>query len=141
MRLLGIDYGTKRIGLAVTDPLGITVRPVSVLHRKSLQSDIAEIKNMIIEKGVTTIVLGLPQNMDGTPGILSGQVREFADILVKETNIPVEFCNEGLTSHEAGDFLVNTAGVSHRKVKAVKDKIAACIILQTYLEKINQKQP
>jgi putative Holliday junction resolvase len=139
MRLLGIDYGTKRIGLAMTDPLGIMVQPVSIIHRKSLASDIAEIKNLIIEKEVQKIVLGMPTNMDGTPGILSAQVREFADILTKETNIPVDFCNEGLTSHEAGDFLINKAGISHKKIKAVKDKIAACIILQSYLEKLNRK--
>ena len=140
MRLLGIDYGTKRIGLAITDPLEITVQPVSVLHRKSLASDLLQIKNLIIEKEVSKIVLGMPQNMDGTPGSLSAQVREFADILVKETNIPVEFVNEGLTSHEAGDFLINKAGVGHKKVKAIKDKIAACIILQTYLERPNTKK-
>ncbi|MCB4792845.1 MAG: Holliday junction resolvase RuvX [Elusimicrobia bacterium] len=140
MRLLGIDYGTKRIGLALSDPLGITVQPLLVISRKSLKDDIEKIKDIVLNKEVDKIILGLPMNMNDTPGILCKEIKDFANRLSQEIKIAVEFCDERLTSHEADNILINEAKLSNDKRKQIKDKIAACIILQTYLDRRNQKQ-
>ncbi|MBN1621089.1 MAG: Holliday junction resolvase RuvX [Endomicrobiales bacterium] len=133
-RILAIDYGKKRIGLALSDPLGITANPLSVLHRKSLSEDIKKIKSIIEEKEVGKVVLGLPLNMDGTPGILTEEIKSFAKKIEKEVNIDVEFHDERLTTHEAENLLIEEANMSREKRKKIKDKIAACLILKSYLE-------
>ena len=138
-RLLGVDYGTKRIGLALSDPLGITVQPVVTIHRKSLKTDLEQIKIIVLEKEVEKIIFGLPMNMNDTPGILTEQVKDFAERLSGETKIPVEFCDERLTSRAADDLLIYKGRLSNKKRKEVKDKIAACIILRTYLDKLDLK--
>lgn len=136
-RLLGVDYGTKRIGLALSDPLGITVQPLLTIHRKTLKTDIEQIKNIVLEKEVEKMIFGLPVNMNDTPGTLTEQVKDFAAKLSEETKIPVDFCDERLTSHAADDFLIYKGNLSNKKRKEVKDKIAACIILRTYLDRLN----
>jgi putative Holliday junction resolvase len=135
MRLIGIDYGTKRIGIAVSDALGITVTPLTVIKRKTEAQDIEEIRKIVLEKEAERIVIGLPLNMNGTPGILTGEIEAFAAKLKVATGVEIDYCDERLTSHEAEGFLIHKANMSREKRKEVKDKIAAYLILQTYLEK------
>ena len=138
MRIIGIDYGRKRIGLAVSDALGILVTPLSVITRKTEAQDLAEIKKIAEDKEAEKIVMGMPLNMDGTPGLLTDEINRFADKIRELLKLPVEFCDERLTTYEAEKFLIDQADMSREKRKGVKDKIAACLILQTYLEKNKQ---
>jgi putative holliday junction resolvase len=134
-RLLGIDFGKKRIGIAVSDALGITVNPVSTIYRKSFKDDIAEIKKIISEKEADKIVIGMPYNADGTPGFLSEEINKFAEELKKETSLNVEFVNEELTSHDADNILIANSNMTREKRKEKKDQIAACLILRNYMER------
>ncbi|MFH1368694.1 MAG: Holliday junction resolvase RuvX [Elusimicrobiota bacterium] len=133
-RILGIDYGTKRIGIAVTDALGITVQPLTVMERKSAAEDIRRINEIISEKQVGTIVVGMPSNMNGTPGRLSDEIKWYAGKLKEGTGLPVEFVEERLTTFSAERMLTEEADMPRSKRKKVRDKIAAVFILQNYMD-------
>ncbi len=133
-RILAIDYGKKRIGLAISDPLGITAQSLPTLSLKRSTDILSEIKNLVKEKDVTTIVLGLPRNMDGTLGEGARKVEEFGKRLSQEIDIQVEFWDERLSSIESR----RTLREQKRKIKQKKelvDSISASLILQGYLEK------
>ena len=137
-RFLGIDYGTKRIGLATSDAQGIAVQPVTVLNRTKLVNDIEQIAAVCVEREVSRIVVGMPYNMNGSPGRLAGEVQRFADEVGKKTQLPVVFYDERLTSHAAEEYLIQDRKMSPEKRKKMKDKIAACIILSSYLASLRQ---
>lgn len=133
MRILAIDYGTKRIGMAVCDPLGLTAQPLHTFERKSSCDDLEQIKRVVEEREVTLVVIGLPFNLDGTPGKLWSDVDRFRSRLEHELAIPVEGWDERLTTVQAEKMLVS-ADVSRRRRKVIRDKIAAALILQSYLD-------
>ncbi len=133
MRLLGLDMGTKRIGVAVSDELGWTTQALTVLKSKGEEQDLAAIERLAREHEVAGVVVGLPLNMDGTDGRLAGMVRRFAGLLSQRLGLPVHLWDERLTSWEA-EGILKEAGVKPSKRKEVVDKLAASIILKSFLE-------
>jgi putative Holliday junction resolvase len=139
MRLLSLDIGEKRIGLAATDEIGVGVWPQGTLLRTNLESDLREILEKIRELSVQTVVVGLPLNMDGTEGPQAKKIRRFATELEKHLkkegfSISIAWCDERLTSWEAEQRLTQW-GLKGKKKKAQVDEMAACLILEDYLER------
>ncbi|MGE5390705.1 MAG: Holliday junction resolvase RuvX [Deltaproteobacteria bacterium] len=132
MRILGLDVGQKRIGIALSDPMGWTAQGHSVLQRTS-GDDMARIMALCRENEVESIVVGLPLNMNGTEGPKAIEIREYASELGEYTGLPVELWDERLTTVTAEKVLIQ-ADVSRRKRKQVIDKMAATFILQSYLD-------
>lgn len=134
MRLMGLDVGDKRIGVAISDPLGITAQGIStVIRQEGSSRDIDEIKRLINEYQVEKIVIGLPKNMNNTIGSRGEKVMEYARTIEKKCSRPVVFFDERLTTVAAEKMLIE-ADVSRKKRKGVVDKIAAVYILQSYME-------
>jgi putative Holliday junction resolvase len=135
MRILGIDYGDKRIGIAISDPLGLTAQGVTVIEKKeTFNKDIDEL-NKIIEKygGVDEIVVGLPKTLMGTIGKQAQKVLEFVEALTKNMKCQITTWDERFTSIEAEKAMIS-AGLSREKRRKVIDKSAATYILQSYLD-------
>jgi putative Holliday junction resolvase len=135
-RILAIDYGSRRIGIALSDALGITAQPLEIIHHTNKQADLGRIGSIIAEKKVERIVIGLPINMDGNEGPNVDVIRRFAAEIETRFKLPVELYDERLTTMQAERMLVEEADMSRAKRKTVKDKIAASILLQSYLEHI-----
>lgn len=129
---LGLDVGRKRIGVAGCDRLGISVHGITTIIRKSWEDDMAELRSLIIERNIDTLVVGLPYNMDGSLGYQAKQVQKFASGATKKLGIAVEFVDERLTSYEAEEMM-RSQGISTRENKAMIDRKAAAIILQQWL--------
>ncbi len=134
MRILGLDYGDRRIGVAVSDELGITARGLATIVRKGLKRDLDELERMIGACGAEKIVIGFPVRLDGTAGIQCEKVDRFIRALEKRFTLPVERWDESLSTWEAEEIL-SEALVNRKKRKAVVDRLAASIILQDYLNK------
>jgi len=134
MRILGLDYGDRRIGVAVSDELGITARGLATIVRKGLKRDLDELERMIGACGAEKIVIGFPVRLDGTVGIQCEKVDRFIRALEKRFTLPVERWDESLSTWEAEEIL-SEARVNRKKRKAVVDRLAAGIILQDYLNK------
>jgi putative holliday junction resolvase len=132
-RVLGIDYGDVRMGIAVSDLMGWTAQGVETLHRKSLEQDLARIGELIREYAVDRIVLGFPKNMNNTIGPRGELSQQFAETLKEQFGLPVTLWDERLSTMAAERMLVS-ADVSRKKRKQVIDKMAAAIILQNYLD-------
>ena len=132
MRILGLDYGEKRIGVAVCDELGMTARGIATIARKYWKKDIEQIARIVREYGAEKIVIGYPVRLDGTEGIQCEKVTRFIDVLEAGVSVPVEKWNEALSTKEAEGLLIE-ADMNRRKRKGVVDKLAAAIILQDYL--------
>jgi len=132
MRILALDYGERRIGVAVSDELGITAQGLTTLIRKNLKWDMGEITNVVEAYSVDLVVVGYPVRLDGTRGIQCEKVDRFIGVLEKTLTVPVERWDEGLSTWEAEEVLTE-ALVKGRKRNAVVDKIAACVILRDYL--------
>ncbi len=132
-RVLGLDYGLKRIGVAVSDPLGITAQPVTTIIVKSFDQIIQDLKVIREEYEYDRIVVGLPVNMNGTEGDFALQTREFAKTL--ETNLDVEivFSDERLSSRLVDRAMIE-GGTRRAKRRTRKDVLAAVVILQGYLD-------
>lgn len=133
MRIMGLDVGEKRIGIALSDQMGWTAQAHSVLIRNNLEEDLQSIIKICQENEVTAIVVGLPKNMNGTIGPKAIEVQEFGDILQDRAALPVKYEDERLSTVSAQKLLI-AADVSRQKRKKVVDKIAAATILQTYLD-------
>lgn len=133
MRIMGLDVGEKRIGIALSDPMGWTAQAHSVLTRTDLEEDLRNIINICKKNEVTEIVVGLPKNMDGTIGPKAIEIQEFGDSLHKASLLPIIYYDERLSTVSAEKLLIK-ADVSRQKRKKVIDKIAAANILQTYLD-------
>ncbi len=135
MRILALDFGQKRIGVAVTDPLGITAQGLEVLTYNDRLSALARIREICHQYEVGKIVVGLPLRLDGTRGPAVEMVEEFRDLLKKTTRLPVVTLDERFTSRAAEKVLL--AGEVRRKNrKAVQDMLAAVLILDTYLRMV-----
>lgn len=135
MRILGIDYGSKRLGIAVSDPLGITAQGVAVIAKgDTFDQDVTEL-NKIIEQyeGINEIVVGLPKTMKGEIGIQAQKVLEFVAELKKNFKFQITTWDERLTTAATERVLIS-AGLSRQKRKKVIDKSAAAYILQGYLD-------
>lgn len=134
-RILALDLGKKRIGLAISDPLGITAQGLPNLVRTNKRADLAALQQLIAEREVGSILLGNPINMRGTEGRQSVWVHEFATALEKQTHLPVKLWDERLTSVEAGRVL-RSSGISIEKRAAAVDRLSAVILLQSYLDSL-----
>jgi putative Holliday junction resolvase len=132
-RILAIDYGSRRMGLAVSDPLGITAQGLETLERKNKRSDFARLERVLREYSVKEIVLGNPLRMSGEEGTQSQKVAEFAEQLRQKFRRPVHLWDERLTSAEA-NRLLREAEVSSRKRAQAVDRMAAVLILQAFLQ-------
>jgi len=129
-RLLGVDYGSKRVGLAVSDALGLIASPLSVVPRSSAVEDVVA---LVKELDIVTIVVGLPTALGGGEGVSASEARRLADELATATGVEVVLRDERFTSRMAEGALVET-GMKRRKRRETVDKIAATIILQDYLD-------
>jgi len=130
-RVLGLDIGTKRIGIAISDPLFITAQPLKAIFRKTDEIAVKEINEIIKEYKVKTIVAGLPKNMDGTIG---SQAENCIEFMKNFSSINVIFEDERLTSMQA-EFILKEQGKKYTKQKHLVDIESACIILQEYMDK------
>lgn len=136
MRVLGLDYGSKTVGVAISDPLGFTAQGLETIERpkeNKLRKTLARIDQIIEEYNVEKIVLGYPLNMNNTEGPRAEATREFQAMLEKRTGLQVELQDERLTTVSAERVLMES-GVRRENRKAVIDKIAAAMILQTWLD-------
>jgi putative Holliday junction resolvase len=132
MRLLGVDYGRRRIGVAVTDPTGVCVRGVGTIDRDRTGDPIAAISEYVHELGPEKIVFGLPLGPDDEETAMSSEVRAFAAIVAEATGLAIDFVDESHTSRRAQDILLSRRR-KHRRNKQNRDRIAACLILESYL--------
>ena len=139
MRIMALDVGTKRIGVAMSDELFLTAQGADTIYRSVLNADLAKIRKMAEENGVNEIVIGLPLNMNGTHGAKADEVVEFMGALTKVVNIPVKTWDERLTTVQAEKALLE-ADMSRAKRKRSIDMLAAQLILQSYLDSRNRHQ-
>jgi len=133
MRILGIDYGEKNIGLALSDELGITVHPLGKYKRKSKKKDRDYFLKLIRQYNIQQIVIGLPLRMDGSRGIQAREVEKFGNWLKEITKLPIEYWDERLSTKQAFDIL-KSRNIEYKEGKKYKDQISAAIILSSYLE-------
>lgn len=131
-RVMGIDYGQVRIGIAMSDLMKTIASPYDVIKSVSRQKDVEKIVGMAKQNEVERFVLGLPLNMDGTEGKRAQLTRAFGDMLESVSGIPVSYQDERLSSIEAEDYLLE-ANVRRDRRKNLIDKVAACVILEQYL--------
>lgn len=135
MRIMALDYGSKTVGVALTDELGITAQPHSIIRRdreSKLRQTLSRIEDIIVQYKVEKILLGLPVNMDDSEGDRAEKTREFAELLKRRTDLPIIFCDERLTTVEAIDIM-DESGIKKENRKDYVDSIAASIILRDYL--------
>lgn len=137
-RLLGLDVGDRTIGVAVSDPLGLTAQGIKTIRRTGIKNDLKEMLNIIEEKNVSKVVIGLPKNMNNTLGPQGEKVKKFAEKLKSKIDIEIAYQDERLSTVSATRTLIE-ADVSRKKRKDVVDKLAAIYILQTYLDTIRGK--
>lgn len=138
MKIIALDVGKVRIGIAMSDSMGIIASPYENYTRKNISSDIAHIKNIIESNKVAKVIVGLPMNMDGSLNDQCRSVMGFADELKKKVDLPLEYADERFSSISAERVLLD-ADVRRKDRREVRDKIAASIILQGYLESIKNK--
>ena len=134
-RILALDLGKKRIGLAISDPLGLTAQGLPNLERTRKRSDLAALAELARDREVGLILMGNPVNMGGAEGRQSAWVREFAEALEKQTGLPICYWDERLTTVEANRVL-RESGISIEKRAAAVDRLSAVILLQSYLDSL-----
>ena len=136
MRYLGLDLGTKTLGISITDRTNTLVSPLKVLHFKEedYESIIASVKEIVVDNNISLIVLGLPKNMDGTIGFAGQRSLNFQKLL-ENAGMKVELMDERLTTKEA-EGIVHNNNDNVKNTKHKIDSIAACIILESYLKKV-----
>ena len=132
-RVLGLDVGARRIGIAISDPLGITAQGLETLYRKNKKYDLAYLNRVIRDYQVKEIVVGLPLRMSGAEGIQAEKIQAFAQDLRKRFKLPVHLWDERLTSAEANRLLRETELSIEKRGQAV-DRMAAILILQGWME-------
>ncbi|MEF2231577.1 MAG: Holliday junction resolvase RuvX [Pseudodesulfovibrio sp.] len=133
MRCLGIDFGLKRVGLALSDPTGTLVSPYRTIERTTRDALFDELAEILQKESVATIVIGLPLSLDGQDTLTTRQVRNFAASLERRTDLPIHLMDERLSSALAEEEL-NAAGLRGPKRKAALDSQAAAVILRSWLE-------
>ena len=137
-RILGIDFGTKRIGLALSDPLGFTAQGLETLTVQNKQKTLDYLTKLCSDLQVGEVVVGLPINMNGTLGPKAEETKIWVEKLKTAVNVPVHTWDERLTSREADRFMIQ-AGMSRARQKQQSDRMAATLILQNYLESKRSK--
>lgn len=137
MRVLGLDVGEKRVGLAVSDPMGWNAHSHSVMPRSNEEKELAYLQQVCQEMEITQLVSGLPKNMDGTIGAKALEVREYSERMAALLQLPLDFMDERLTTVSAHKVLLE-ADLSRKKRRGVVDKVAAAYILQTWLDRQNR---
>ena len=133
MRIICLDVGTKRIGVAISDPLGITAQGIMTIHRKQLAADLQAIVNLINEYQAEELLIGLPLNMNGTAGPSVDMAKVLGEQIAKLIEIKITYRDERYSTKEATRTLLE-GDVSRKKRKEVIDKLAAVLILQGYLD-------
>jgi putative Holliday junction resolvase len=133
MRIMAVDHGEKRIGIAISDPSGCIARPLTILGHVSLEYDSTEVLKLAVEYLVDLIVIGQSRDEEGTPNLSGRRAMRFADALKRRSEIPVELWDESLSTQDARRTRLD-AGVSKKKRAEPVDSIAASVILQSYLE-------
>ena len=132
-RTMGLDVGTRTIGVAVSDELSITGQALTTLRRSNLRTDLRALCELIEKHGVNRIVVGLPLNMDGSEGPSAAEARKVGEAVASALKIPVEYWDERLTTVAAGRMLIE-ADVSRARRRQVVDQVAAALILQGWLD-------
>ena len=132
-RILGLDVGARRIGIAISDPLGISAQGLATLHRRNRRYDLGELRKLLDEHEVLEIVMGNPLRMSGRSGTQAQKMAGFAEQLRQAFSVPVHLWDERLTTAEAHRLLDET-GISDARRKEVIDKMAAVLILQSFLD-------
>jgi putative Holliday junction resolvase len=138
MRVLAVDLGTKRIGTAISDGLGITVRPVETIRRFGDRQVIARLKHLAEDLGAEAVVVGVPLRMDGTAGDAAERAMRFVERLRVEIEVPIFTQDERLTSYEAEQVMAER-GLDRDQRRARSDEFAAMIILEDFLSKAGKK--
>lgn len=136
-RILGLDVGSKTIGVAVSDPLGWTAQGIEIIKIDEANKDfgLSRLKKIIDEYEVEKIVIGLPKHMDGSIGERAEASIRFGELITEEFNLPIEYEDERLTTLQANRMMIEEGDLSREKRKKVIDKIAAMMILQNYLDR------
>ena len=134
-RVLALDLGKRRIGLALSDELGITAQGLETLERSNIREDLARLAQLALDKNVALILMGNPLHMSGHAGRQSEYTRDFAQRLQTVTGLPVEFRDERLTTVEA-ERVLRQSGISIQKRAKAVDRLAAVILLESYLDSL-----
>src|SRR5215831_18036172 len=135
MRILAIDHGTKRIGIAISDELKTIAQPLEIIPAEPFPAFLARLKELVGERQVERVLVGMPRNMNGTYGPAALKVEEFVAALRKALTVPIKTWDERLTSAQANRFLIE-GNVRRDKRKEKVDKTAAAILLQSYLDSL-----
>lgn len=136
-RILGLDVGTKTVGVAVSDPFGWTAQGLEIIQIDEAKEEfgLTRLGKIITEYEVEKVVIGLPKNMDGTLGERAEASQKYGELVVDKFDLPVEYEDERLTTAQANRMMIEEGDVSRRKRRKVIDKIAAMMILQNYLDR------
>ncbi len=134
--ILGIDYGSKRMGIAVSDLSCTIATSYKIIYRKNIESDLVELNQIIKEKEIGGIVMGLPLQMNGIEGEIASEVRKFAEVLKEKIGLPILLWDERLSSSAMENFLIKEVDLSRKKRAKVLDATAAAYILQGALDAI-----
>ncbi len=140
MTVIGLDFGERRIGVAVSDPGGWIARPLLVIERSSLRDDMARIAELVRSRRAQKVIVGLPLNLDGSLGPAARRARRFASALGRELDLPIALWDERLTTVEAERALL-ASDRSRQRRKEVRDAVAASLILQSYLDAHRENSP
>ena len=141
--MLAIDYGRKRIGLALSDEMAMTARPLVTWTRINRRRDLARLRELCREHGVAKIVVGWPLRLDGAAGEMADEAARFAERVRKNLGLPVELADERLSSWAAGQTIAEAAprGKASRKQRETLDEVAAAVILRDYLSRTRSASP
>ncbi|HIZ70603.1 MAG TPA: Holliday junction resolvase RuvX [Candidatus Atopostipes pullistercoris] len=136
-RILGLDVGTKTVGVAVSDPFGWTAQGLEIIQIDEANEEFGldRLEEILKEYEVEKVVIGLPKNMDGSLGDRAEASKFYGELVVKSFNLPVEYEDERLTTAQANRMMIEEGDVSRKKRKKVIDKLAAMMILQNYLDR------
>lgn len=138
-KVMGVDYGDRRTGVAMTDALGMMALGIDCIKENGMRHAAVRVAALAKERGAVRIVVGLPVNMDGTEGFRAEKVRAFAALLSEETDLPIEFYDERLSTMEA-HRIMNMTETFGKKRKETVDTLSAQIILQDWMDKEKNKQ-
>jgi putative pre-16S rRNA nuclease len=134
-RVLALDVGKRRVGLAVSDPLGITAQGLPTLERTTIRQDLAKLADLAAERAVSLFLIGKPLHMSGDESRQAEYIKNFGDRLTEKTGIPVQFWDERLTTVQAQRVL-KESGISIEKRARAVDRLAAVILLESYLDSL-----
>lgn len=133
-RTLAIDYGSKRIGLSVSDPLGLTAQPLPYVANSGSKKFLCDLKAIIAERSVGRVILGWPRSLDDSSGPAARQCENLAAEIKRECGVPVVLYDERFTTRDAEEILIREFDMSRKKRKEVRDSLAACLMLRSYLD-------